>query len=81
MMLTFGMASPALAAAIFLVVVSEHYTYEIFIGRYLFYLKALDPKDSADEICKLENELLFDWRSLKCNIVLLILVSSIFFGN
>ena len=79
-LLTFGIASPALATAVGLVILSELYFNEIFLGRYLLHMKQIHGTISAEHLTTLETNCCDVWRCPKFVIWMILFVSSCFYG-
>jgi len=80
-LLTFGLASPALATAAGLVVLSEVYFNELFLGRYLLSLKeSQGPSFSPESLVCLEASCANIWRCPKNCIWIVVTVSALYFG-
>jgi len=81
-LLTFGITSPSLATAIGLVVVSELYFNELFLGRYILHLQKLQGSSPLDaqSLTKLEAACKDVWRFPKYCIWMVTIVSACFFG-
>lgn len=79
-LLTFGTAFPALAAAVGLAVTSALYLNEIFLGRYLLYTKKINRSLTEEQLSSLERGWVEVWRCPKFCVWMVLTVSVCFFG-
>lgn len=79
-LLTFGVASPALTAALVLIMTSQLYINEILLGRYLLYMKQLNDSLTKEQLLSLEICCVDVWRFPKFSVWMILAMSAYFFG-